>query len=97
MRSVILNDNHLGYIMMNPAVLEKFPTLKSLHRSPEPYKPCGTCPGGRKITAQDLGPVREALARLTEGEKAEMRRQFGADQLVALRFNPAGDIQRLVI
>jgi hypothetical protein len=41
--------------------------------------------------------VREALARLTEAEKAEMRRQFGADQLVALRFDPAGKIQRLVI
>ena len=97
MRSVILNDNHLGYIMMNASILAKYPTLRSLPQTSEPAAPCGTCPGARPRYGQDLAPVREALGRLTEAEKAEMRRQFGADQLVALRFDSAGQIQRLVI
>ena len=95
MRSVILTDNHLGYLMTNPSILAKYPTLAPLRGPAEVASSC--CPGRTRVVAQDLKPVREALARLTEGEKVEMRQQFGADQLVALRFDKSGNIQRLVI
>ena len=95
MRSVILTDNHLGYIMTNPPILAKYPTLVPFRGKAEVEMPC--CPGKKRVVTQDMKPVREALARLTEAEKAEMRRQFSADQLVALRFDGGGNIQRLVI
>ena len=73
------------------------PTLKPLFGSLDPMKPsyCGNTV--RNLGVQDLKPVRAALTRLTERAKAEMRRQFAADQMVALSFDSNGEIQRLTI
>lgn len=95
MRSIILNDSHIAYILNNPSVRAAFPSLRGLPKSQAPErKPCN-CSADTRVEQSVSVQARDIIGRFTPAERDELRRLFSADQIVMLRFGANGQVERL--